>query len=634
VSSSNSLRFTCCFSFVVLFLIVGSHAVFSQGKKHYLERTLSISFEQESIEAALKKISAQAGFTFSYNPSILEKDKVVSFNFVNKTVREILDQIFKGTIQYKERNKYVILTKSGISSTSKEVKVVSGYVIDEATGQRLKNVSVYDPTTLSSAVTDAYGFFQIEIDKPTGEEIKLAVNKRNYTDTLVVVPGNNGRLLNIPLHINTDKISTFADSVGSKLKRFWLSAKKRREQRTNMENIDEDLYRRTQVSLVPFIGTNGTLSGNVINDYSFNILGGFSRGVRKFELGGLFNTVRGNVEGFQLAGLMNGVMGTQNGLQIAGLINANRDSSNGALFAGLINFNLRGSNGFSMAGLLNFTHLDSRGGHLAGLFNATIGSQEGPHLAGLYNFVTKDARPAQVAGLFNFTGRDMKGAQVAGLFNFTAKHMRGAQVSGLLNVASGRMEGAQVSGLINYATRIEGAQVGLINISDTIHGVPFGLLSIVGRGYHKIEVSADEIFYTNIAFRTGVRQFYNILAAGIKPSSNEDIDWTFGYGVGTAPRLSKKLFLNFDLTANQVVRNGSINGVNVINKLYIGFDWQFARKMSLTAGATLNGYVTDATKTYPELFTDYKPHVFYERTYHDDVNLKMWWGAKVGLRFL
>ena len=33
-----------------------------------LERTITISFEGEKLDAALKKISAQAGFTFSYSP--------------------------------------------------------------------------------------------------------------------------------------------------------------------------------------------------------------------------------------------------------------------------------------------------------------------------------------------------------------------------------------------------------------------------------------------------------------------------------------------------------------------------------------------------------------------------------------
>ena len=56
----------------------------------------------------------------------------------------------------------MILTRATASAEDKST--YSGYVIDESTGKRLANVSVYDPISLSSAVTDDYGYFQIEIE--------------------------------------------------------------------------------------------------------------------------------------------------------------------------------------------------------------------------------------------------------------------------------------------------------------------------------------------------------------------------------------------------------------------------------------------------------------------------------------
>jgi hypothetical protein len=300
----------------------------------------------------------------------------------------------------------------------------------------------------------------------------------------------------------------------------------------------------------------------------------------------------------------------------------NRDSVNGYQFAGMVNLNGNSTSKFSGAGLLNFTLRDSRATQVAGLGNVTIGKQEGPHIAGLFNFSNEDSRIAQVAGLTNVIIGDFKGAQVSGLLNFTLRNL----------------EGAQVSGLLNYATRIRGAQVGIINATDSIHGVPIGLFSFVLKGYHKIEVSADEIFYTNLAFRTGVRQFYNILTVGAKPNTFDDEEtyWTFGYGLGTAPRLSRTLSLNIDLTANQVVYGSQpIEAINMINKLYLGLDFQVVKNLGVTFGVTLNGYVTDTTyDKYQPLFTDYKPHIISDKTYGNDINMKMWWGGKIGLRFL
>ena len=584
-----------------------------------LERTITISLEQERLEVALKKISTQAGFTFSYNSKIIDRNKIISERFAGKTVREVLDQIFDGSIQYKARGKYVILTKAAVDE-AKDHRVLTGYVVDESTGKRLQNVSVYDPVSLSSTVTDSYGYFQLKVDEPSGEEIKLAIRKLNYTDTLIAVNLDRRQLINIQMREHADKMNAFADSVRQKIKRFWQS-KVRSPQAANMENIQDTLYRKFQFSVFPFVGTNHKLSGNVINDYSLNLYGGYSLGLRELEFGGLFNIVRGDVTGAQIAGIFNAVGGKMKFLQFAGIYNMNRDSVDGYQFAGMVNLNGNSTSKFSGAGLINFTLRDSRATQVAGLGNATIGKQEGAHVAGLFNFSNKDSRIAQVAGLTNVTIGDFKGAQVSGLLNFTLKHV----------------EGAQVSGLLNYATRVRGAQVGIINATDSIHGVPIGLFSFVLKGYHKIEVSTDEIFYTNVAFRTGVRQFYNILTAGAKPDTFDDDEtyWTFGYGIGTAPRLSRTLSLNVDLTANQVVYGQSIEAINMINKLYLGLDFQIVKNLGVTFGVTLNGYITDTTyDKYQPLFTDYKPNIISDKTYSNDINMKMWWGGKIGLRFL
>jgi hypothetical protein len=619
--------------FTVIVLFIFPQAKAQQSGTPYLERVLTISLSADRLDGALKKISQQAGFTFSYSPAIVETDKVVSYNFVNKTVREILDQLFNGTIQYKVRGSYIILTKAEIGSSSKEPKVYSGYVVDEATGERLKNVSIYDPVTLSSTVTDSYGYFEIEIPKPD-KDLRLAINKQNYTDTLVV-PQNQGRLLNIPLKINREKISSIADTVGQRLKRFWQRTKVFTKQQVNMANIEDTLHRKSQVSLVPFIGTNHSLSGNIINDYSFNIIGGYSLGVRKLELGGVFNIVRGNVEGAQFAGTFNAVGGNVKGAQLGGVFNANYGDVEGGQFAGIFNFNWGSTKYFSGAGVFNFTRLDSRAVQLAGIGNITLKHQESPQFAGLFNFSGSSAK-SQLAGSYNFVGGNLSGWQAAGILNFAARDVSGAQTSGLLNFTGKKLKGVQIAGVLNYATRVEGAQIGLINIADSLQGVSVGLLSIVLKGYHKFEISADEVFYTNLAFRTGVRKFYNILTVGVKPSTlkNEASFWTFGYGIGTAPKLMKKLFLNVDVTSQQIMQGNSFEALNILNKAYLGVDFQLWKKMSITAGATLNHHVTETEYDgYWNVFSGYKPEYIYEKNY-SSTTAKMWIGGKIGLRFL
>jgi hypothetical protein len=84
------------------------------------------------------------------------------------------------------------------------------------------------------------------------------------------------------------------------------------------------------------------------------------------------------------------------------------------------------------------------------------------------------------------------------------------------------------------------------------------------------------------------------------------------------------------------VNKGSFtNALSLLNKAYVGFDFQVAKKLSLATGITLNGYLTRTTYTdYPSLFTGYQPKIVSDKNFNSDLNLKLWWGAKVALRFL
>ena len=93
--------------------------------------------------------------------------------------------------------------------------------------------------------------------------------------------------------------------------------------------------------------------------------------------------------------------------------------------------------------------------------------------------------------------------------NVALHRSTGAQVSGLMNICGGDIYGAQISGLLNFGTRVHGSQIGVFNFSDSVAGVPVGFLSFVRKGYHQLEISANESFPLNLALRTGVRQFYN-----------------------------------------------------------------------------------------------------------------------------
>lgn len=593
---------------VVFFLLVNSFAQ-SQNTTPILERKISITANDERITSVLTRVGQLAGFSFSYNSAIISPEQSVSLNISNKSIREILNEIFHGSMNYKEKSNYLIITKAvtPIAKNNIMVIILNGYVEDSRTGEKITQASVYEKSSMTSTVTDQYGYFKLKLEKKT-DSVALSISKKSYRDTLVSITAPENQYLKISILPIMDSVvisaqTTPIDSIVAEPKIFTLPY----EDEPNVQNINDTLYRLVQVSFLPFIGTNDRLSGNIINDYSINLLGGYSLGTRQIELGFFFNMDRGDVSWLQIAGFGNLVGRNVYGIQAAGFANVNGG--------------------------------ETKAIQLAGFANTNLGETIGVQLAGFANTNLKSVNGVQVAGFGNVTIGNSRGVQVAGLGNVQVGDYRGSQIAGLTNIATEKISGSQIAALYNHGRQVRGTQIGLINYADTLGGIPIGLLSIVKTGYHKIELSADEIFYTNLAFRTGVRKFHTMISAGFKPQQSinpsDTSVWTFGYGIGTARKLSRWLYLDLDLSSQHVNRGSFTNALSLLNKAYVGLDFQIAKKFSIATGVTLNGYMTRTTYAdYPQLFTDFTPNIFYNENLNPDINLKMWLGGKVALRFL
>jgi hypothetical protein len=586
-----------------------------------LDRKITVVVQQEPLPRALTKIAEAGQFTFSYNAALVSDKELVSLQAQSRPVREVLNALFKGTFTYKEKGNYVILTKVSVKqpkTSAVTTVLVSGYVEDAATQLRLSNVSVYEKRSLASATTDSEGFFKLQLQK-TSEPIQVSFNKREYQDTVLVLTetGPQYVLLSLRPMVQASSQDVAADSARVQDDELVLPF----DREPNVMNIRDTLYRDIQASILPFVGTNGRLSGNVINDYSVNFFGGYSLGTRQIELGFFVNIDRGDVSWLQIAGFGNLVGRNVYGVQAAGFANVNGGETKAVQVAGFANTNQG----------------NARGVQVAGFSNVNLRQADGVLVAGFVNFVRGESFGMQVAGFGNVQTAPYRGSQVAGFFNFNQREILGSQVAGFSNIATDSVWGSQVATVFNYGGHVRGSQIGLINYAKSVRGAPIGLLSFVKNGYHKIEVAADEAFYTNLAFRTGVRKFYNIVFAGIQPTTQQgDNVWTFGYGLGSARKLNRWVHLNLDVTAQHVNQGKFTEHLSLLNKAHTGFDIHFAPKFSLYLGATLNGYLTKTNfDGYPELFRDWQPNIFHDEPIQSgSTRLQMWVGWKAGLRFL
>ncbi len=608
--------------FIILLLLILSATV--KAGTPVLERTVSITFNNEPIVSVLDKIRAQTGAAFGYQPQILNGVAPVTMEFKNKSIREVLYLVLPKNLVVKSKGNHVIIKERAKTETNE----MSGYVYEANSNKKLANVTIYDKKTLQSVTTDEYGYYSINL--PMKNQC-LTVNKANYEDTCIaLIQSPESSLTNIALEPVKDstqlqkKLRDFSTKTNDLFKKF--------KGYVNTLNVIDTINQNFQFSFIPFVGTNGRMSGSVYNRFSINLIGGYSRGNKMLELGGMFNINKENMTGGQFAGMFNIVGDSVKGVQGAGFFNLTGRSVQGAQGAGFMNINLGTLKGAQGAGFMNINKGNVYGVTGSGFMNYNHKQVKGLQVAGFMNACMDTLQGATGAAFMNFTKYSKGSLEVAGFMNQSVGSKNNIQLAGFMNQSLKGTTRFQAAGFMNQAKVVTGSQIGFINICDSIRGVPIGFLSIVKSGLHQIEVYGDETFFANMGFRTGVNKFYNTLFAGIQTTGTNL--WHFGYGVGTSFKLSEKMRMDLSLSSQHVSKGNFYFSTSELNKFYIGADIALAKKVRLAFGPTFNLYVTDALS--PQYATEYisiGPYSQYNNTTAAGFNLKGWIGGRIALRF-
>jgi hypothetical protein len=334
------------------------------------------------------------------------------------------------------------------------------------------------------------------------------------------------------------------------------TAMERQPKRLRLKN------RLFQFSIFPGVSTNGNGSGFYINQYSFNLFGGFSAGNKILELGLITNSTIGSVSGIQVAGFAN-IVGANAFLNLTlseehSLINSGFESnSRGVQIAGLLNYVRNNTSAFQLSGGLNMVNSNFEGIQVAAIGNSAGGTAGGIQLAGLYNLAHESVGGFQISTLFNYTDMQLSGIQIAlinkaryikGKKTIPSQSTRGLQI-GLIN-HSREMDGTQI-GLLNFGGRARGKQIGLINFFKTQPlkdygrmGMPIGLLNFGSSGSY-MRIYYSELFPMNLEYTTGNNYNGSLTQSGmpffdrnlkhnqnvlILNYNNTNDAWGFGYG--------------------------------------------------------------------------------------------------------
>jgi hypothetical protein len=568
----------------------------NQVSKNNLNRRITARFHQQPLNQVLEKIGLQGNFYFAYSGNIMQRDSIVSLNLQSTPVRDVLDMLFKGNVEYKESGNYIIL-RSAIYRFVVETKdientksgfEIAGYVYNQRTGEKIKNASVYERKLLKSTLTDKQGYFKLKFKGESG--VVLTVSKEDYRDTSISYL--SAIAISPDGYIDGSEYSNRVERF--RFARFLMSSR----QRVQSLNIPSFIANSPfQASVWPGLSSHGILSSQIVNKGSLNIFGGYTAGVDGVEIAGLFNINKKDVKTFQTAGLLNIVGGKVQGFQAAGTFNVVMDSVVGS----------------QVAGVLNITQGQFKGAQTAGVTNITFKNHSGPQIAGVNNFVLGDVKGPQIAGVLNTAWKSVDGTQIAGVANITLKDVNGVQISGV----------------VNFARKMKGTQVGLINVADTSSGYSIGLLNLIRKGYHKISVSNNEILNTNIAVKTGNANFYTSLIAGAN-FSNTSKAYSVGIGIGHDFIFNPKFSLALELN-EQALFLGSRSGISALYKLQPLIQYQFYKGITLFSGPVFSVYdgrgASSAEGYKSQIAPAYAKKFF-------NIDVQRWFGYTLGITFM
>lgn len=340
---------------LLAFLLFSAFFTSAQG---LLDQKISVNFDHIRLADVLKEIGTQGNFYFSYNGKLLPKDSLVSLNLKQQPVYSVMEQLFHGRYEFEEQNGYVIISAAlpHLSLINTDVTnenhlySISGIVIDERSGERLMNVSVYEKEHLSATLTDEHGYFKLKFRANKPVILSITASKVQYKDVSLnflqaVAVSNRTRVYDYKKNAEGVERDLFG--------RFLISTR----QQIQSLNIPDFFARRPfQFSLTPGLSTHGLFSSQVVNKFSLNLAGGYTAGVNGLEIGGLFNIDKGSAKYLQLAGVFNLVGGTMTGVQFAGLNNRALDTVKGIQVAGFINKAEGQISGVQLAALSNEAH--------------------------------------------------------------------------------------------------------------------------------------------------------------------------------------------------------------------------------------------------------------------------------------
>jgi hypothetical protein len=148
----------------ILLLIQGK--VYSQDA--VLTDKVTLSLHQISVESLLDQITSIYHVNFSYNADIFSKKAKLDVAFINKPLREVLDNVLGQAYDYRILGKQIIITAKKHQLEKNDpppslLTVIKGYIYDSSTGEALPYASIAVKEGSIGTISNKDGDFMLKL---------------------------------------------------------------------------------------------------------------------------------------------------------------------------------------------------------------------------------------------------------------------------------------------------------------------------------------------------------------------------------------------------------------------------------------------------------------------------------------
>jgi TonB-linked SusC/RagA family outer membrane protein len=175
------------------------------GRLYAQSTKITLNMVNVPLNDVLNEIEKKSDYTFLVNQEVVDVTRKVDAVFTNTTIKDILDQLFKGVkVKYVTSDHQIIITPVNTKGGDSQPKKVTGKVTDEKTGETLIGVTVQIKGTTSGTTTSVDGTFTIDL--PSADAV-LVFSYLGYEPK--EMSARDVQVLNVAMH----QIATQLESI-------------------------------------------------------------------------------------------------------------------------------------------------------------------------------------------------------------------------------------------------------------------------------------------------------------------------------------------------------------------------------------------------------------------------------------